>query len=82
VDYIKNNLLTLQISEDLFFRLSQKRIWLKATGALLIANLPYKTIEFKTTNEFTQKSSIETLNSSKYRFSGSFSLGLVYKHWD
>ncbi len=82
VDYIKNNLLTLQISEDLFFRLSQKRIWLKATGALLIANLPYKTIEFKTSNKFTQKSSTETINSSKYRFSGSFSLGLVYKHWD
>jgi hypothetical protein len=82
VDYSKNNLFTLQLSEDLFFRLSEKHIWLKATGALLFANLPYNTIEFKTTNELTQKTSIESINSSKLRFSGSFSLGLVYKNWD
>lgn len=78
----KKNLPTLQLSEDLLFRLSKKRIWLQATGALLFAKLPYNTIEFKTTNELTQKTTIEAINSSKYRFSRSFSLALVYKNWD
>jgi len=78
----KKNLPTLQLSEDLLFRLSKKRIWLQATGALLFAKLPYYIIEFKTTNELTQKTIIESINSSKFRFSGSFSLALVYKNWD
>jgi hypothetical protein len=82
VDYSKNNLFTVQLSEDLFFRLSEKHIWLKATGALLMVSLPYNTIEFKTTNELNQETSLESINSSKFRFSWSISLGLVYKNWD
>jgi hypothetical protein len=82
VDYSRKRHFTMQLSEDMFYRISKKDIWLQLTGALLMVNLPYNSIEFNTQNQLTQESSSEIIKSSKFRFSGSFSLGLVLQVWD
>jgi hypothetical protein len=81
-NYKKNYRFTWQLSEDLFYRISKKEVWLQLTGALLMVNFPYDTIEFKTQNELTQDSSMETLKASRFKLCGSFSLGLVFLIWE